>query len=96
MCFVHAIKVVHWFITTVVIISTQCLLFVLDSQHAPPTDQPSLDRQPLSYSTMFWIVVSSLGLWIPIWKYHLAQYKVMLRGPWDIPTKDVMKLDYKL
>mmetsp|Transcript_3609 Transcript_3609/g.7894 ORF Transcript_3609/g.7894 Transcript_3609/m.7894 type:complete len:359 (+) Transcript_3609:161-1237(+) len=25
-----------------------------------------------------------IGIFVPIWKYHLQYYKVMLRGPWDI------------
>ena len=33
---------------------------------------------------MVLIVTAFLGIFVPIWKYHLQHYKVRLRGPWDI------------
>jgi len=33
---------------------------------------------------MVLIVTSFLGIFVPIWKYHLQFYKTSLRGPWDI------------
>ena len=33
---------------------------------------------------MVLIVTSFIGIFAPIWKYHLQYYKVRLRGPWDI------------
>jgi hypothetical protein len=80
-------------------ISTQSLLFVIDEelkqkqQKLYPTSNHHLQ---LSFSTLFWIMVLSLGIVIPTWKRYLAQYKVLFRGPWDIPTKEVMELDCKL
>ena len=42
----------------------------------------------------FLIVNITVGFIIPLWKYYLQQYKVQFRGPWDIPTKATMQLDY--
>jgi len=33
---------------------------------------------------MVLIVAGFIGIFVPIWKYHLQHYKVRLRGPWDI------------
>ena len=91
--------VIHWCITSAAAISTQSLLFVLDDQQQQQNSLNHISQQQqqqLSYTTLFWIMVVSLGVLIPIWKRHLAKYKVILRGPWDIPTKDVMELDFKL
>jgi len=35
-------------------------------------------------SVMVLMVTSFLGIFVPIWKYHLQYYKTSLRGPWDI------------
>jgi hypothetical protein len=88
--------VVHWCITMAITMSTQSLLFVLDEPQQQPLDHSLSPQSPLQFTTLFWLIVISLGIVIPIWKRHLAKYKVILRGPWDIPTKDDMKLDYKL
>jgi hypothetical protein len=80
-------------------ISTQCLLFIIDEELKQELQKlyPSSNQHlQLSFSILFWIMVLSLGIVIPTWKLHLAQYKVLFRGPWDIPTREVMELDYKL
>jgi len=33
---------------------------------------------------MVLMITSFLGIFVPIWKYHLQYYKTSLRGPWDI------------
>lgn len=39
----------------------------------------------------------SLGIVLPAWKYWFLQsYKVLLKGPWDIPHAASMQLDFRL
>lgn len=33
---------------------------------------------------MVLIITSFIGIFVPLWKYHLQYYKSRLRGPWDI------------
>lgn len=72
--------------------STQCLLLILDT--APIDDDVPVLPVPFLYTILFWMIILLLGIVIPLWKHYLAQYKLQLRGPWDIPTKDDMHLDY--
>jgi len=37
-----------------------------------------------------------VGVILPAWKCHLQHAKVLIRGPWDIPTAASMRLDYVL
>jgi hypothetical protein len=71
--------VANWWITAAVSTSTLMLLLVLE-------DLPSL------YA--FVVLTVSLGLVLPAWKYATQGAKVLLRGPWDIPTAASMQLDY--
>jgi hypothetical protein len=74
-------SVANWCITAAVSTSTLLLLLVLE-------DGPSL--------VVFVAIMLMLGLVVPAWKYVAQNAKVLLRGPWDIPTPASMQLDYTI
>lgn len=53
----------------------------------------SADTQSL---LAFMIMIFALGVLFPAWKYFLQHTKVLIKGPWEIPTTKSMQLDYKV
>lgn len=43
---------------------------------------------------LFVAMLLILGIFVPVWKQYMARFKVLLRGPWDIPSKASMNLEY--
>ena len=72
-------SVATWLITSAIGASTILLLLILE------------DRQSLY---IFVAILVTLGLVLPAWKYVAQNAKVLLRGPWEIPTAASMQLDY--
>lgn len=40
-------------------------------------------------------ILTVLGLVVPAWRCIAQTHKLLLRGPWDIPTLASMKIDYQ-
>ena len=44
---------------------------------------------------LFWGISLALGLVLPAWKFLLQSKKIMLKGPWVIPSAATMQLDFQ-
>jgi hypothetical protein len=90
------ILVVHWIITAAVTMSTYFLVLVLDDMASTEKTTQHSFFSRFTYTSLFCIIVISLSVLIPMWKQYIAQFKVLILGPWDIPTKASMNLDYMI
>jgi hypothetical protein len=70
--------VATWLITIAVCAATVLLLITLDN---------------VQYLLGFAVISVSLGLVLPAWKFIIQRQKILLRGPWEIPTAASMQLD---
>lgn len=79
---------VLWWITAVLCVADVLLLLALEEHYAlQPYWHP--------YCLTFGAGVALLLFVIPAYKcYWMQRCKVVLRGPWDIPQRSTMQLDY--
>jgi hypothetical protein len=71
-----------WLITAAIAVATVMLLWIL-----------WLEEGDLVPAASFLTGFLSLALFLPLWKWKAQECKVLLRGPWDIPTAATMRLD---
>lgn len=88
------VPAVHWLIAAAASISTGTLLYLLDdvAAHTMPLELPVNRRY--SSTILFSLMLLVLVIVVPMWKHYMSRFKVLLHGPWDIPRKASMKLEY--